>query len=163
MERVVLREVRRFADQDVSATRRQVASKVFGLDSGSDQTAPFIPPGPAQMTSFHRAVRSLEKKGLLSETQWTNVLEVTARGTQELCALGGGPQRERLDLRDVRQGTRAALRELARPQTTPNAPNRSPLRAGKSPASRWSTPLQARAGAAGRHPRYGPGGPARSS
>src|SRR5215469_8749255 len=163
MERVVLREVRKLADRDVSATRRQVASKVFGLDSGSDQTAPFIPPAPAQMSSFHRAVRSLERKGLVSETQWTNVLGVTTCGTQALCALGGGPQRERLDLRDVRQGARAAPRALARPETTPDAPNRSPLRASRSPASRRSTPLQARAGAAGRHPRYGTGGPARSS
>lgn len=89
MERVVLRKVRKLADRSVPATRRLVASRVF--DWGSDRTAPFTP-SRAQLSSFQRAVRSLKGKGLLRETQWTNVLEVTESGDQALEALGGGPQ-----------------------------------------------------------------------
>jgi hypothetical protein len=79
-ERVALRAVRRLTDRGEPATRRRVASWVFGPVSGEDQIAPLMPPTRAQMSSFHRAVRSLEKKGLLREMQWTNVLEVTASG-----------------------------------------------------------------------------------
>ncbi len=141
MERVALREVREFAYRGVPATRRQVASRVF--DRGSDWTASFTPPSRVQMSSFQRAVRSLKGKGLLRETQWTNVLEVTESGDhalEALEALGDGPQRADLDLRTVRgRGSRTAPR------------------AGRSPAN-W-TPPRVRAGAPARpqtNPQAGP-------
>ncbi|MGI8446166.1 MAG: hypothetical protein ACR2MP_03050 [Streptosporangiaceae bacterium] len=138
MERVVLRKVRKFADRGVPATRRRIASRVF--DRGPDRTAPFTPPSRVQMSSFHRAVRSLKGKGLLRETQWTNVLEVTESGDQALEALGGGPQRAKLDLQTVRgRGSQTA------------APD------GRSPAN-W-TPPRVRAGTPARpqtNPQVGP-------
>ena len=87
------------------------------------------------MSSFQRAVRSLKRKGLFRETQWTNVLEVTTSGNQALRALKDGPQRALLDLRMC-----AKKEETTRASTIG-------VRAGRSPASRRSAPVQARTGA----------------
>ena len=115
MERVALRAARTFAEEGEPATRLRVASGVFRPAPGSGAIASFTPTRN-QMTRFHHAARSLLKKGLLAETQWTKVLEVTASGDRALRALRGGPQRERLDLQAVRNpSARGASRAPARP------------------------------------------------
>lgn len=107
MERVVLRAVRMFADESVPATRRLVACWVFDPDAFPgpfpDWIVPSEPPGRDQMSRFHRAVRSLERKELLRETLTTGVLEVTRLGYLQLSSPSGGPVKEKLDRQAVRQ------------------------------------------------------------
>ncbi len=150
MERVVLRQVRKSADRGVPATRSQIASRVF--DRGSDRTAPFTPPSRVQMSSFQRAVRSLKRKELLRETQWTNVLEVTESGDQILEALGGGPQSG-----PGRAARAAAARADLELETVRGRGSQTGPRDGQSTA-KWTPPL-VRAGAPVRpqtNPQAGP-------
>jgi hypothetical protein len=100
-------------------TRHRVAASVFAPDPG--QGGPFTPPTPAQMSSFHRAVRSLARKGLFRKAGWTGVLKVTPSGRQALDDLRYTSKNADLDRKVVCRG-----RKRLRPRTP--APARRPLR-----------------------------------
>jgi hypothetical protein len=126
-ERVILREVRALAGQGEPATRQRVLAAVLG--PRGDQPEADVPPDRA--SSLYRAVRSLQRKGLLGQAQWTNVLELTASGQRALDALGGGPRRAELDLLEVRR---------AKPAASPRGGWELGRRAGRQPGAAASAP-----------------------
>ena len=106
-ERVVLRTVQALADLSEPATRHHVAICVFDEHATQDQITFRTPSTRTQMSSFHRAVRSLQRKDLLRETQWTNVLELTPSGHEALRGLPSDPGHVNLDLQSVRHRAKA--------------------------------------------------------